>query len=482
MLTADHADRDPSPVAPDGGAASAEHGAGAGPSDTTAHAVLRLAMRIGDELLSAGMSANDVVVFMLRVTNAYGLPGVHVDVTYTSISASHHPGPGLSPVTSIRVVRPTVVDYTKVRRLDRFGADVEAGLPIDEATAALERIRSAPHPYPRFMSILGHAGVAPAASLLFTTSWKIILVTFLTGGLVDLMLTAFNRRRVPPFFQQLAAAGLITLVAAGIAAAGARGVTFFVGLDPTLVVVGGIVMLVAGMMIVGAVQDAIDQFYVTASARVFEVFMRTAGIVAGIVIALRLAQNMGAPLSISADPVAFGPLGAQFVGVALIAALFALAAYADAVTIVLAAAMGLVAWLGFTSVLRIGGGDVPADAVGALLAAVLTTLIVRRTHVPGFGLISAALLPLVPGLALYQGLLQLVGTGSGTGNPGAGAATLLHALGVAVGIGAGASLGTFLGRPIVDQLRRITFRNRRLTQRAELEARPRRSSQDIVGS
>jgi uncharacterized membrane protein YjjP (DUF1212 family) len=31
--------------------------------------------------------------------------------------------------------------------------------------------------------------------------------------------------------------------------------------------VGGIVMLVAGMTSVGAAQDAIDQFYVTASAR-----------------------------------------------------------------------------------------------------------------------------------------------------------------------------------------------------------------------
>ena len=86
-----------------------------------------------------------------------------------------------------------------------------------------------------------------------------------------------------------------------------------------------------------------------------------------------------------------------------------------------------------------------ANTVGALLAAVLTTLIVRRTHVPGFGLISAALLPLAPGLTLYHGLLQLVGTAPGTADAAAGGATLLRALGVAVGIGAGASLGTFLG-------------------------------------
>jgi uncharacterized membrane protein YjjB (DUF3815 family) len=87
-------------------------------------------------------------------------------------------------------------------------------------------------------------------------------------------------------------------------------------------------------------------------------------------------------------------------------------------------------------------------------------LLVRRTSVPGFGLISAALLPLVPGLTLYHGLLQLVGPSTDQADPAGGASTLLRAAGVALAIGAGASLGTFLGRPIVDQLRRIPFPSR----------------------
>lgn len=123
-----------------------------------------------------------------------------------------------------------------------------------------------------------------------------------------------------PFFQQFAGAGFITLIAAGITEATAQGVGFFVGVDPTLVVVGGIVMLVAGMTIVGAAQDAIDEFYLTASARLLDVVMRTAGIVVGIVASLELAWRLGAPLSISPEPVALGPLGAQFVGATLISA------------------------------------------------------------------------------------------------------------------------------------------------------------------
>jgi uncharacterized membrane protein YjjP (DUF1212 family) len=418
-------------------------------------AVLQLAMRIGDALLSAGMSANDVVRFVLRITEAYGLTGVHVDVTYTSMSASYHPRPGMPPVTAIRVVRPTEVDYTRVRRLLRLTMRIERGLPVSEAAATLEEIRSATHPYPRWIAMIGAAGVGPAVSLLFTTNWKILLLTFLTGCVVYLLISWFDRRRVPPFFRQLFAAAVITLVAAGIKYAGSHGVTFFVGLDPTTLVVGGIVMLLAGVMIVGAVQDAIDQFYVTASARVLEVFMRTGGIVAGIVAALALAKQLGAPLTISAEPVLNASLGVRFGAVAAIATCFAVSVYADFVTILLSATMAIIGWAGFVEARGLGLDVVPADTVAALLGAAVTTLIVRRTHMPGFGLVTAALLALTPGLSLYQGLLELVTPGSV--DTAAGGSALLTALGVAVGIGAGASLGIFLGRPLADTVRRITF-------------------------
>jgi uncharacterized membrane protein YjjP (DUF1212 family) len=429
--------------------------------EPNAHSVLDLAMRIGDAMLSAGMSANDVVVLMLRITTAYGLDRVHVDVTFTAISASYRPGNGLAPVTAIRVVHPDLVDYSKVRKLDQLRSDIVGGMPIDEAVAAFDRISKARSPYPRLVSTLGNAGVGPAVSLLFAASWKVMLITFITDGIVDRLLAALERRRVPAFFRQFAAAALITLIAAGVTYAGSHGVAFFTGVDPTLVVVGGIVMLVAGIMVVGAVQDAIDEFYVTASARMFQVIMRTAGIVAGILVALDLAQRLDAPLTISAKPIALGPLGYQFAGAAVIAALFTLWAYADAVTIVLAACMGALGWLGYATVMRVGAGSILAGAAGALLAALVTTLLVRRTSVPGFGLISAALLPLVPGLALYNGLLQVVGTAPGTADPATGGSTLFLAFGVALGIAAGASLGTFLGRPIVDQLRRMPFSSRR---------------------
>ncbi len=70
--------------------------------------------------------------------------------------------------------------------------------------------------------------------------------------------------------------------------------------------------------------------------------------------ALELAWRLGAPLSISPEPVALGPLGAQFVGATMISAFFALWAYADLATIGLAGAMGVLGWAGYASMIYIG--------------------------------------------------------------------------------------------------------------------------------
>jgi uncharacterized membrane protein YjjP (DUF1212 family) len=382
-------------------------------------------------LLSAGMSANDVVVVALRITRTYGLRRVHFDVTYTSISASYYPAPGVPPITCIRTVQPDIIDYTQVRALDQLSTDIEHGLPLSDAAATFLAIRTARRRYPGWVSMLGNAGVGVGTVLLFTASWKVLLITLISGCLLDRLLVVLGRARVPPFFSQFAGAAMMTLIAAGAYAAGRRGVEVLAGVDPTVIVVGGIVMLVAGMTIVGAMQDAIDQFYVTASARVLEVVLLTAGIVVGIVAVLQIAFRVGAPVAISPDPVELGPLGAQFLGAGLICASFAVWAYADLATIALAAVIGLLGWAGYTATAAVGAGEVPANALGALAAAFVATLLIRRSSIPGFALVSAAILPLVPGLSLYNGLLQLTGTSPGSGDLAAGVGTLLLAVSIA---------------------------------------------------
>ncbi len=96
--------------------------------------------------------------------------------------------------------------------------------------------------------------------------------------------------------------------------------------------------------------------------------------------------------------------------------------------------------------------------------ALVSTLLIRRTSVPGFALISAALIPLVPGLMLYTALFQMVGSSWNAGNLIQGALTLFEAVSTGLGIAVGASFGTYLGRPVADQLHRMHDRARELAR------------------
>ena len=171
---------------------------------TQARQALELTLRVGDVLLTAGMSANDVVVEMLRITEAYRLKRVHIDLTFTSITVTYYAAPTTVPMTLVRTVQPDVLDFTKVRRAQALVQDIHAGLPLEDAINNLERIRDAPRPYSKWVASAGNAAIAPGVTLLFTVSWQILVITFIAGFAVDRLLVWASARRLPPFFSQLA--------------------------------------------------------------------------------------------------------------------------------------------------------------------------------------------------------------------------------------------------------------------------------------
>ena len=122
--------------------------------------------------------------------------------------------------------------------------------------------------------------------------------------------------------------------------------------------------------------------------------------------------------------------------------------------------MGFIGYAGYSVAMTAvpagaGAAAVLASTAGAALTAWVATMLIRRARLPGFALINAALIPLVPGLTLFKGLFQMVGATPGTGDLLEGALIVFQAAGVALGIAAGASLGAYLGRPVADRLRRI---------------------------
>ena len=95
--------------------------------------------------------------------------------------------------------------------------------------------------------------------------WPVVLaLAFLAACAIDRIQRLMAQRRFPPFYQQVAGAAAATLIAVGAAGVGIEA-------NPSRVVTTGIVMLLAGIGVMGATQDAITGFPVTASARLLDV-------------------------------------------------------------------------------------------------------------------------------------------------------------------------------------------------------------------
>lgn len=410
---------------------------------------LRLSMTVADYLLSMGVPASDVAGTALNITNRYCKRKVSIEIIATVLMFSQDRGNEREPLTLIRALTPRATNSALVQSIQDIADDIHKGkLPLDDAEKRLEKLLEHPKSYPQWVLSIGSASISAGVGALLSGSPLIIALSFVVGGLISYMLLALTKLRIPTFFIQVIAAVIATLVATFVTWLGNHGVDYLQGLDPNLIIIGGIVMLVAGLAIVGAVEDAIDEYYVTANSRILQVVMLTAGIVFGIVVGLFIAKNLGVHMTINTNKPVYTIVGWQYIGAIIIAAGYALSVNTRLRGIILAGLIGAGGWAVYATTAPlfspIAASFIAATAVGAGGA-----LLSRWLRTPPTTMITAGIISLVPGLSLFNGLMVLVigTTGSGT-SLDSGALILMNALLLALSIAAGATLGNLVARPI----------------------------------
>ena len=277
------------------------------PSDERVFQVLDLCLQVGEVLLSSGEAAADTSATMTRLAHACGLATVEIDITFTSISMCCRRGRAVAPVTSMRVVRFRTTDLTRLASVTRIVDQVVRGeIAVPAADAALVKAVGARHPYPRWLATAGWAGLAAAVALLLGGGPMIWLTAFLVTALIDRIGRLLGRWGVPPFFLQIVGGFVATLSTLGLLAVGALPRAT----EPSLVIAASITVLLSGLSLMGAVQDAISGHPVTAAGRAVEIALLSAGLLTGVIIALKagsgfeLILDPGEP--VAADVTRFG--------------------------------------------------------------------------------------------------------------------------------------------------------------------------------
>lgn len=421
---------------------------------------LRLVATVCDQLLSRGMAASDVVYMGLGITSTYCARKVHIDISHTILTISQDRGIDREPLTLVRTVVSRGSDYNTVQLLEEFAEDIRDGrVSLETAEHRLDAIIARKPLYSKWVTHLAGGGVSAGVVMLYSHNPSMWLIALGMGMLVSVTMHHMAKIGVPAFYSQ-ALSGLIIIIIAALTSLLAIATTslpFLDNVNPTLIIIGGIVMLVAGMTIVAAFQDALDEYYVTATARLLKVVMMTGGIVLGVTVGLYIATRLGVQLSATPDRLSLTDLNYQYAGAAIIAASFALGNHARVIGIVGA---GLAGFMSLYVTLLLGSldfGVIAATGIAAVLVGLAAAFLFRVFNIPGLVTMSAGIIPLVPGLTLYSALTYIAQSTPNTSEFDTGVALLLRALLIAIVIAAGVTFGNLIGRPA--RIRSIKLEN-----------------------
>ncbi|MDN5744426.1 MAG: threonine/serine exporter family protein [Nocardioidaceae bacterium] len=421
---------------------------------TSLHRTLDLCLRVGEMLLSSGAGAADVAATMRAVSRALGVTNAQIDVTFTSLTMGAQLSADDAPVVQIRQVNLREIDYEDLTRTDHLVRDIVVGrVDLAQARTELARIVSSGHSRPRWAATLGGGLMAAGVALQLGGDVIVVLVALVAAVCIDRAQLLMIRRRLPFFYQQVAG-GVIATVLAAVCT---RLAEPWVHLNTSLVVTANIVMLLAGIGFMGAIQDALSGFYVTGSARILEAMLATAGIIAGVSGGLSVAARIGMEIPHLRLP-NFDLVGvaSAAVGGGVAAAAFAFACYAPwrvLPPIGLLAGSAVVA----TVLIEQGGlGRTWAVGVAAFVIGLFGYTVGRRFRVPPLVVVVSSVVPLLPGLSIYRGLF-LLGEEGGQ-RVAQGLLAMVTAGSVAVAVAAGVILGEYIAQPVMREARKVEAR------------------------
>jgi uncharacterized membrane protein YjjP (DUF1212 family) len=403
-----------------------------------------LALRIGEVVLSSGAAAGDAAASMMAVTSAAGLREADISVTFTELSISWQPSPYSPPETHIRNVKFRGLNYERLTAVDHLVREIVAGRTlVEDARKQLDQIVSAPYPYPRWASTLGWGVMAAGIGLLIGGDWLVMATAFVSAMVIDVLNRALTRRRLPAFYQQVLGGFLATMGALVLSLVAEN-------TNASQVVAAGIIVLLAGIAFVGAVQDAVTGYYITATARSFEAMLLTGGIIGGVTAGLALADRFGIALAVAPyQSRGLGYLPIAIAGASIAAAGFVFACYAPKRAIIAAVLMGALGQVGYRLGAEADLGIAWGTGVAAVMIGVVAYSVAGRVRIPPLVVVVSGMTPLLPGGSIYRGLYKM------SEGDILGLSSLVGAVVIAVALAAGVILGEYGAQPLKREARRL---------------------------
>ncbi len=407
------------------------------PCPDTALAI-RFVAEAGKQMLEASPSISEVLDRLRRFLPAVGLEGCEIDANLSTLTLSYW-GPGMPfPVTTMRDVRASeprlermAETVSLLERVERREIDLAAAF---EQLQALARAPGMRRRYARTAILVSVIGWVLFLNGLDVVS---VLVALLATALTFPVNSVVSRLRLPLISGTFVAAVILAAVPNLLAAAG-------LSFSIAAAVVGGLFIYLPGRAFVTAVIDSLGNAPVSAITRAFEALLTAGALALGVLVGGEIGAGLGVELQadVTSAPLWISVLAAG-VGVLGIAVAWGMPRTRVIPTVVI----GAMGWLIVALPAREGSGS-------AWVAYLLAAMFVGFAGVIGASLqggtasvyTGVAILPLVPGFSIYQGMLALAAGSGNAAGPLKDAATISLAIagGVAVGLALGRNAFSFV--------------------------------------
>ncbi|MEO8328557.1 MAG: threonine/serine exporter family protein, partial [Candidatus Nanopelagicales bacterium] len=321
----------------------------------------------------------------------------------------------------------------------------EGRATADDVEPRLRVIETLRRPYPRWFVIFAFGVLSAAITVQLEGDARTAAVAFVTASIAGFIGNRMAYRRVSSFFVNMVLALFSTSVAVALSVPENPELK----VKSSLVIVSGIISLLPGMSLMVAAQEAIRSFAVTAAARLVELTVSTIGIVVGVLFGLTIAGELNVTMTVAVR--ADNDAGVAIATLIAAVAAAAVASVAAAVTyqspkrlILIGGLMGALGILLFNLADQWIASPGALTAIPAVAIGIGSRLIGIRMHVPTVLVTVPAIVPLLPGLAVYQGLLAL----TQDDDPTKGIGFLVEAASIAIALAAGVLLGQMIGARI----------------------------------
>ncbi|WP_442543477.1 threonine/serine ThrE exporter family protein [Arthrobacter sp. KN11-1C] len=411
--------------------------------DASARKTIDFALHMAESMFRYGAGALEVETSIIAVTAALGLKNIEVDITNQSVQINYAPK-DQTPLTLLRVVRSWTNNYAGLAQVHQLVTDIVAGgVGRAEAVRRLDDIIRSSKPFPRWMVTMAYGVFSAVFVGVLGGGLGASALAFVSNMLVNLVARQLGKWRTPDFFVTAACSFLVTFIALMLHWAGAD-------IPPSIVVAGGILLLLPTGRLVSSVQDAINGFPVTAAGRFLSTILTFGAIVAGIAVAVVVGDLIG---SVAIDVTQTFPEAYPLWGQAILIAIGVIAIGITEQTLLKlllpTAAVGLVGYFVLWGASNLGFGDRLSPAISAVIIGLLARMVALRLGAPQLVVAVPAALILLPGLKIFRSMYVLtvqeadVLLGSGG---------MLNAGAIVLGVAAGIVLGDNLARPLTKGL------------------------------